>query len=52
MSKAISYYDWELSFRSKDESKKNLKNDNLNTIGISNISFKDFIEKWKKENLL
>jgi len=51
MSKAISYYDWELSFKNKNESKTKLKRDNLNAIGISDISFKDFIKKWKKENL-
>ncbi len=51
MSKALSYYDWELSFKNKNEPKKNLKNDNFNAIGISEISFKDFMNKWKKENL-
>jgi hypothetical protein len=51
MSKAVSYYDWELSFKNKIESKKNLRDDNLNAIGITDKGFKDFMKKWKKENL-
>jgi hypothetical protein len=51
MSKAVSYYDWELSFKSKNESNKNISEDNLNGIGMSEKSFKDFIKKWKKDNL-
>ncbi|MFW9899094.1 MAG: hypothetical protein ACFFDO_07525 [Candidatus Thorarchaeota archaeon] len=51
MSKAVSYYDWELSFKYKNESKKNLKNGNFNAIGISDRNFKYFMNKWKKENL-
>ena len=52
MSKAVSYYDWTLNF------KKNAPNHNfsakkpeLNSIGLKNSEFKDFIARWKKENL-
>ena len=51
MSKAVSYYDWELSFKNKNESKNLLKDDSLNGIGMPDSSFKDFMKKWKKENL-
>jgi len=51
MSKAVSFYDWELSFKCKNDSTKNLKNDRFNAIGMSDRNFKDFMNKWKKENL-
>ena len=51
MSKAISYYDWELSFKSKNESSKKVIDDDLNGIGIPKKSFKDFMKKWKEDNL-
>ena len=52
MSKAIiSYYDWELSFKSKSESEKYLKKDNLNSLGMPDNNFKEFMKKWKKNNL-
>ncbi|MFX0105368.1 MAG: hypothetical protein ACFE75_07750 [Candidatus Hodarchaeota archaeon] len=51
MSKAIqSYYDWELSFKNKSKSDKNLKKDDFNSLGISDYSFKDFMKKWKEKN--
>ncbi len=51
MSKAVSYYDWELSFKNKNESIKDIKNDNFNAIGMSDNNFKDYIKKWKEKNL-
>ncbi|MFX1419797.1 MAG: hypothetical protein ACFE9N_12830 [Promethearchaeota archaeon] len=51
MSKAISYYDWELSFKTKSESDKDLKKEKFNSLGISDYNFKDFIKKWKESNL-
>ncbi|MFX0004175.1 MAG: hypothetical protein ACFFAA_14520 [Promethearchaeota archaeon] len=53
MSKAVSYYDWELSFKRKTNSnKKSLNNnDSFNALGISDKIFKDFIKKWKKVNI-
>ncbi len=53
MSKAIytSYYDWELSFKSKDKPKLNESNEIVNSLGISNFKFKNFLEKWKDKNM-
>jgi len=51
MSKAISYYDWELSFKKKSEEELNLKENDINSLGISDHNFKDFIKKWKKVNI-
>ncbi|MFW9876487.1 MAG: hypothetical protein ACFFG0_25620 [Candidatus Thorarchaeota archaeon] len=52
MSKAISYYDWKLSFNKKINSDENTLDDNelLNTLGISENNFKNFMKKWKEKN--
>ena len=47
---SLSYYDWELTFKRKD--KNQLPNEEkVNTLGISNDKFKDFIKVWKEKNL-
>jgi hypothetical protein len=59
MSKAISYYDWELNFKKRENhSKSNLvnyaslsKKDRVNSLGMTNESYKDFMKKWKEKNL-
>jgi hypothetical protein len=53
MSKAVSYYDWKLSFKRKAEYTEETLNDNdsLNSLGIRKESFKDFMKKWKEMNL-
>ncbi|MFX0029895.1 MAG: hypothetical protein ACFE8B_11840 [Candidatus Hermodarchaeota archaeon] len=53
MSKAISYYDWKLSFQRKIDTKEDEINDNkpVNTLGISDSNFKDFVKNWKEKNL-
>ncbi|MFX1502381.1 MAG: hypothetical protein ACFFDH_15580 [Promethearchaeota archaeon] len=51
MSKAVSYYDWELSFKDKSDSNKDIKKDNFNSLGMSDNNFKDFIKEWKGKNL-
>ena len=51
MSKAVSYYDWELSFKNKSESDKDVKKDNFNSLGMFDYNFKDFMKKWKEKNL-
>ena len=51
MSKAVSYYDWQQSFRDKPKSNKDLDKDNSNSLGISENNFKNFIKKWKELNL-
>ena len=43
----ISYFDWSLQFRKgpKEEPHK------LNSTGISQEEFKDFVDAWRKKNL-
>ncbi|MFW9822346.1 MAG: hypothetical protein ACFFE4_05400 [Candidatus Thorarchaeota archaeon] len=49
MSKAVSYYDWGLSFKRKVGAKSD--NDNtINSLGMTTNSFKDFLKKWKEKN--
>ena len=50
MSKAISYYDWDLEHKSRNYSSK-YPSRQLNSLGIADDDFKDFLNKWKKENL-
>ena len=50
MSKAISYYDWSMGNNSKGSSLKSPKRQ-LNSIGLADDEFKDYLSKWKKENL-
>lgn len=51
MSKAVSYYDWQQSFRDKPKSDKLLNQESTNSLGLSETNFKNFMKKWKKENL-
>jgi len=55
MSKSVSYYDWELSFKKKADHTPNnprlIKKPSLNSIGIPVDNFKEFMKKWKQENL-
>jgi len=59
MSKAVSYYDWELNFRNKTILNINSKNgkkttnykDSVNSLGLSDHTFKDVMEKWRMKNL-
>jgi len=51
MSKAVSYYDWELSFKSTQQSDLNKNKKEENLIGISDLKFKDFLKEWKEKNL-
>jgi hypothetical protein len=50
MSKAVSYYDWELSFKNKSESDNTLEKDNFNSLGMPDSNFKNFMKKWKEKN--
>ncbi|MHA2397606.1 MAG: hypothetical protein ACXADU_01785 [Promethearchaeota archaeon] len=50
MSKAVSYYDWNLSFKQTIQSKPNDKAF-INSLGMTDNNFKDFMNKWKEENL-
>ena len=52
MSKAVSYYDWSLGFKNSEKTiSSKSPNRSLNSIGIADDDFKDFLNKWKKENL-
>ncbi|MFX1380605.1 MAG: hypothetical protein ACFFA4_16100 [Promethearchaeota archaeon] len=51
MSKAVSYYDWELSFKNKTEKDYDIKKEDLNSLGMTENNFKDFLKKWKEKNL-
>ena len=50
MSKAISFYDWSLSLKQKSENDQTLQKDNINSLGMSDNNFKDFMKKWKEKN--
>ena len=51
MSKAISYYDWELSFKKKPLSSTENKEKEENSLGIPNMVLKNFLSEWKEKNL-
>lgn len=51
MSKAVSYYDWEQSFKNNSELEiESYKKEKTNSLGISEEFFKDFMKKWKNKN--
>ncbi len=47
MSKAVSYYDWQLTFKDN-----NLNDAFFNSLGISDNNFKEFMKKWKEKNFI
>ena len=51
MSKAVSFYDWELSLKNRSESDTNNMKESVNSLGISENKFSNFIKKWKENNL-
>jgi len=54
MSRAISYYDWELSYHEREGKKEKLfekENKDQTSLGISKETLKNYLEEWKKENL-
>lgn len=54
-SEGLSYFDWSLGFRSNTTENtfkiKTKKKSNLNSIGMTNDDFKQYLEKWKNRNL-
>jgi hypothetical protein len=53
MSKPASFFDWEYGFRKKAHSiskKSSIKKIN-NPLGIPMKIYKDYLEKWREENL-
>ncbi len=59
VSKNVSFYDWELNFRNKSTLTESsnikkysaIKKKEVNSLGISDIDFQDFMKKWKEKNL-
>ncbi|MFX0095916.1 MAG: hypothetical protein ACFFBD_29525 [Candidatus Hodarchaeota archaeon] len=57
MSKAVSYYDWELQCRKKSQFddilkiKDNIPNKKLNSLGINEEEYKSVMKKWRENNL-
>lgn len=53
-SDSVSYYDWSLSFKKNDDNHnslvKNTKLKSINSLGLSDDKFKDYLEEWKKKN--
>ncbi len=54
-SKVVSYFDWSLGFISNSTDNtlefKTTKKANLNSIGMTDDAFKQYIKKWKNRNL-
>ncbi len=54
MSKAeISYYDWKLKFKKdvKENNSYHNNNESINSLGIPDKEFKEYLKNWKKNNL-
>ncbi len=54
-SKAVSYYDWELSFKKKmpiSIEKTEVKKEDNNSLGIKENDFRAFLINWKQKNLI
>ena len=47
---SLSYYDWEKTFK-KPNNIHSDKEEKVNSLGISNDTFNNFIERWRKKNL-
>ncbi len=55
-SKVISYYDWSLGFKGSNTDRTSkitliTKKNRLNSIGIADDDFKNYLRKWKNRNL-
>lgn len=51
MTKSISYYDWELSFKKKKDDDEPIEEIKVNSLGVDENTFKEFMKKWKENNL-
>jgi hypothetical protein len=49
MSKSVSYFDWKKSFDHKHTSDHGFEKE-INSLGIPQDEFKDFMKKWKEKN--
>jgi hypothetical protein len=50
MSKALSYYDWKQSFKNNTVFEEQSDKEKINSLGVSDTYFKDFLQKWKDKN--
>lgn len=53
MSKSLSYFEWSRSFRTrspKENPDSEKESPRVNSIGIPEEDFKDFLKEWKKKN--
>jgi hypothetical protein len=54
-SKVVSYYDWSLGFKGNNTDRTSkitlTKKNRLNSIGIADDDFKNYLIKWKNRNL-
>jgi len=53
-SKVVSYYDWSLGFKKNLSEKKDENRsifNHVNSIGLSEDNFKEFLKDWKENNL-
>ena len=46
-----SYYDWQQSLKWKQLSKEQLNLKKINSLGIDDFEFKQYLKKWKKKNI-
>lgn len=52
MSKAISYYDWTLTFKKNDTNHNSVSTKpKINSIGLKESEFKEHLKTWKAKNL-
>jgi hypothetical protein len=52
MSKAVSFYDWSLSLKHKSDNEQEIQEENVNSLGITEDNFKNFMKKWKEKNMV
>ena len=54
MTEQESYYDWELSLRTRPSHRKKKKNDDktTNNLDIPHDEFKKFIKLWRSKNIV
>lgn len=51
MSMSESYFDWKLNFKKENQSTNKNKDKTKASLGFSEGDFKEYLKKWKKDNL-
>ena len=49
--KVQSFYDWERQFRHRKALSHRVKAEKINSLGMSDKEFKEFVKEWKRKNL-